>query len=57
MEVSIQAIIEVLNGVEENLKKALHEIVFYSGGSIKQERVKGALENVQDAIAELLQAG
>ena len=51
MEVSINAIIEVLNGVEDNLKKALHEQASYE---VYQSHIDAALEKVQAAISELL---
>jgi hypothetical protein len=43
-----------LDSVEESLKKALQEVSFYGSGLVKQGHIKKALENVQEAISELL---
>ena len=56
-EVSIYAIREVLNGVEESLKTALKEAAFYGSGSSKIGYISNALEEVQKAIRILLKLG
>ncbi len=56
MEVTIKAIKEVLDGVEDNLEEALHESAAGMGTYRLDNKphVRAALENVQDAIIELL---
>ena len=54
MEVSITAIVEVLNGVEDNLKKALHDSTHHSVSLSERECIGKALQDVQNAISELL---
>ena len=53
MEVSIGSIIEVLNEVEGSLKKALYD-ASCRVNQLAQKRIENALEDVQDAITELL---
>lgn len=56
MEVTIAAIKEVLDGVEGNLEKALHDTVVDvdTYRLDNKPHVRSALENVQEAIIELL---
>ena len=61
MEVSIPAIVEVLNGVENSLKEVVKKSVNPELTSSFQvipyniDYLRGALEDVQSAITELLQ--
>ena len=56
MEVTVRAIIEVLDGVEENLKAALHEslVSLDSHRLDNTPHIEAALGKTQEAITELL---
>ena len=56
MEVTITAVKEVLDGVEDNLERALHESVAGMSPHKLDNRphIRTALENVQAAIIHLL---
>ena len=56
MEVSIYNVKEVLNEVEDNLKKLLSESTVMCSIFSREEHIKSALRFVQRANIELIQA-